>query len=392
MRSVFESISAMRLDRDGTMTIELTDGRTVKGAQSRDVFASTSAIASSTHLPHLNLLHLQTVRGDHALIELPRPTDLAPLRGRTTIYLDQNHWSTLTDAVHDPDRVANADELAAARQLIERVLTREIVLPISAGHLSETCKQIDMERRYARALTMTQLSAGWQLRDPLDLRRSELRQVLCARYRLQRIPTRAAVTLEPNAVYAGRHEELDDVAGDLPPEAQWAVHAIRCIGGIIDTMLDSEHVLTPGAPGWVEEFQRFATFLRENPTSIEMKRRRTLAKFLADLAPELAEEAGRANITAAERSDWTLKHSEEDLPSMPALGLFREILHEKLSDGQLRWADNDITDMMYLSAATAYCDYVVGERSHASHITNGLRRLGRPNNMYRNLRSLIAQI
>jgi hypothetical protein len=38
-------------------------------------------------------------------------------------------------------------------------------------------------------------------------------------------------------------------------------------------------------------------------------------------------------------SDWVLHHSEEDLPGMPALGIFREVLYEKLSNGKLRWLD-----------------------------------------------------
>ncbi len=393
MNSAFDNIDAMRIDRGGTMTIELMDGRTLVASwDHRGFFTPTSAIASSTYLPRMNLLHLRTVQEEHVFLELPRPKNLAPLRGRLTVYLDQNHWSTLTDAIHDPDRVGEPEELAAARQLIERVLMRRAILPISGGHLSETCKQIDPERRYARALTMVQLSGGWQLRDPLDIRRSELRQVLSNRYKQQRIAPKAPVTLEPNAVHAGGHTELAEVPVDLPADARWAIHAIGCIGGIVDAILDAVHVPTRATPGWAEQFQRFATFLRDNPTGPEMKRRRTLTKFVSDLAPELAEEARNASITPADVSEWLRHHVEGDLQSMPALGLFREILHEKLCDGRLRWADNDLTDMLYLSTATGYCDYVVSERSHASHIRNGLRRLGHPKNIYRNIRSLMAEL
>jgi hypothetical protein len=73
---------------------------------------------------------------------------------------------------------------------------------------------------------------------------------------------------------------------------------------------------------------------------------------------------------------------------MPALGLYREVLHEKLSDSQLRWQDNDLVDMMYLTSAAGYCEHVVAERAHASRIRDGLRRLGRSTQMHPNLRSL----
>jgi hypothetical protein len=75
---------------------------------------------------------------------------------------------------------------------------------------------------------------------------------------------------------------------------------------------------------------------------------------------------------------------------MPALGLFREVLHEKLCAPNLRWAGNDLIDMMYLLAGAAYCDRVVAERAHASHITNGLRRLKVGRIAHRNLRSVVA--
>lgn len=92
--SPFVRITAMRLERDGTASVTLTDGRSTTVALGREVFESTSVIASSTYLPQLSQLHLRTTRGHDIVVDLSRPTDLAPLRDRPTIYLDQNHWST----------------------------------------------------------------------------------------------------------------------------------------------------------------------------------------------------------------------------------------------------------------------------------------------------------
>ncbi len=258
--------------------------------------------------------------------------------------------------------------------------------------MSETCKQVDFEERYRRALTLAQLSAGWQLRDPLDLRRSELRQALTNRYHERRLTPPAAVTLEPNAVHASRNGSLTEVDTDLPEEARRAVRAIRCIGGILDAVLDAKHLPMEFPPGWAADFQCFATFLAENPTGPEMKRRRTYAKFIADLGRELPEEAHRAGITPEQMSDWTLRHGEDDVRQMPALGLFREVLHEKLCDPILRWKQNDLVDMMYLTAAGGYCDHVVAERAHTSHMRNGIRRLGRPSTVHKNLRALVRNL
>ena len=132
------------------------------------------------------------------------------MRGRPTIYLDQNHWSTLANTIHQPDRVTDEQERTAAEQLIELAKAREVVLPMSSAHLSETAKQADPEQRYQRALTIAQLAGGWQLRDPLDLRRFELRQALTIRYRRRCLVPPAPITLEPGAVHSGRDVTLPD--------------------------------------------------------------------------------------------------------------------------------------------------------------------------------------
>ena len=48
---------------------------------------------------------------------------------------------------------------------------------------------------------------------------------------------------------------------------------------------------------------------------------------------------------------------------MPSLGLFRETL-QGMHLNRARWEDNHLTDLMHLTCAAGYADYVVGERSH----------------------------
>ena len=157
-------------------------------------------------------------------------------------------------------------------------------------------------------------------------------------------------------------------------------------------MLDSEHVPLNLVPGWAIGCQDFASFLAANPTGPELKRRRTHAKLIADIEYEIAEEAHAAGLSPDQMSDWTLNRSEADIRTMPSLGIYREILHEKLSNPLLQWHDNDLIDMVYLSAATGYCDYVVGERSHSSHTLNAIRRLAREQNIHTNLAALMGSL
>jgi hypothetical protein len=374
------------------MSIVFKDGRVATAAGRHRVFTPTSALASSTHHPHSRQLHLQTLRGHNVIVELPLPDDLSPVDGRPTVYLDQNHWSTLAKTLHSPERVRDERERTAARKLITLATDRQVLLPMSFGHVAETCKQVDSNDRYLLALTILRLSAGWQLREPLSLRGFELTQALTSRFRGRCLLPPAAITLEPNAIKGEQEGRPDEINSQLPPEARWTIHTVSSISGIVDTMLDDEHVEINPVAAWVASHQGFADFLHNNPSEKELKRRRTHAKFMADTRGEIATAAARSGITPENLSTWLLEHSEEDVSRMPALGAFREVLHEKLVSTGLGWEENDLIDMMYLTAAAGYCDHVVGERSHASHLTNGLRRLGRVGHVYRSLHSLMEEL
>jgi len=78
-----------------------------------------------------------TMPGERAMVELRRPgEDLDTLRaGRPTVYLDQNHWSTLAAARHG-HRPVREGEAEAALHLADLVDAGRILLPVSAGHLA----------------------------------------------------------------------------------------------------------------------------------------------------------------------------------------------------------------------------------------------------------------
>jgi hypothetical protein len=67
-------------------------------------------------------------------------------------------------------------------------------------------------------------------------------------------------------------------------------------------------------------------------------------------------------------------------------------LHEKHLNKGSRWVPNDLTDMVYLSCAAAYADFVVCERATAAALRQGQRRLHLPVNVHRNLREAVPVI
>lgn len=384
-------IVLMRMDRvNSTATFLRSDGKQATLELPSAIRGPTSAIASLTWAPEPGLLFFETTTGDQIVAELANASDLAPLRGRPVIYLDQNHWSTIADTIHSPELVRRPDELDAARYIIELAIARTIVLPMSAAHMSETCKWTDNDARYRLALTILQLSAGWQMRDPLDVRRFELRQALTSRFKNRRLHQPAVFTLEPGAIHGEtRGSQLYEPPSDLPEEAAFAVRALMCISGDFDTMLDAEPVAMGESTGWVESLQQFTDWLAQEPRGPHLRRQRTNLLFITDLRRELPEEALRAGITPDEMSEWTRQHSDTDFAALPSLGLFREVLREKLLDPGTTWESNDLTDIMYLTCAAGYADHVVGENSATAQMEQGLRRLERPTNVHRRLAQLV---
>ncbi|SDD15731.1 hypothetical protein [Glycomyces harbinensis] len=239
---IFPGIASMSLHRNGTTTVTSTDGRAISSVLPPGTFAESSAIASCTYLPASSTVRCETIQGDYIDSEIPSLTDPSPLRGRPTIYLDQNHWSTLANAIYDPGRVHSAAELEAARELIELAKAKRVVLPVSAGHMQETCQDGIDERRYQRALTMLQISVGWRLTDPLALRRIELRTALCARYRGPDPANPPAVTLDPGALFRSRGASQPFSTTSDPGNLDQLQEILTTAMAHIDIFLDAESI------------------------------------------------------------------------------------------------------------------------------------------------------
>ena len=248
-------ILSVRLDRlAGTATFVRSDQKQAV-FEVRSSVDPTSAIVAMTWVPRANAMVFETDRGDNVAAELPTVDDLAPLNGRPVVYLDQNQWSTLANVVHAPERVPVA-EAEAAHTLIDMALASKVVLPLSAGHMSETCKWTNRDRRYALALTILKLSRGWQMRDPLELRRSEVRGALLARYRDEH-PTRPfdhqrsrhighgqrpGIDLDPvelgGAMRRARRGQAMRLGKHAPPVQARKLGDGRAVGGGIEAGLD----------------------------------------------------------------------------------------------------------------------------------------------------------
>lgn len=358
---------------------------------------ATDRIARITHIPDLNAVLYVTIYGHDIMAELPSLSPSSTRDGRIVVYLDQKDWRTLRNARYESDAV-NSEERDAAETLIGLVESRKVILPMSSGHMTETTKWSDGILRYQLALTVLQFSRGWQMRDPLAIREGEVRAALTHRGQVRDLGVPNVFTLEPNAALAGRRDDDVVPAGRevatawLPPEFELSEAALTALSSYFAVMLDAEHVPAIAIPGWEHRQQVLTDTLASNRPSRPQADAMIDQFFIEDTAYEIERAARKVGISRSQLRAWKELGAARDVPRMPSLSLFREVLRERHLNPRTRWRQNDLVDAAYLTCGAAYADHVVAERHFTAQLRKAAARLGRQLNIHRNLRELIPHL
>ena len=392
--SLLAGINMMVMDRaSSSARIILTDGRVVASPLDSSFFGTTSTIIRTTYAPRSNQLSMVTDRGDPIEVELPTLQESVPRDNRPVVYLDQRDWSLLARALFEPQRLRSQSEQDAATYLITLARARKIILPMSFAHLGETSKWNDAEGRYHLALTVTQLSWGWQMRYPLDVWEYELQERLASRFRHVALPPLDVFTLEGCATQDKRTlKDLSPSWSELPDGIKYVSRAIICMSSYIDTILASESTPMTPIPEWVDAFQLITDELAKMASTPFQKRRVLRAMLLKDIQSQVIEAASRTGITANELENWIELYVDEDFHTMMCLGFWRLIYQDRHLDATYKWRSNDLTDMMYLTCAAGYADYILAERSLTSHLNQAAKRLDRQVKVYSRIGELVAAL
>ncbi|TFB71527.1 hypothetical protein E3O06_11825 [Cryobacterium glaciale] len=369
----------------GVSTFWRTDGKvaTFDG----DVISETP-IAKSRFVPGESFLSMTTIRGEDLLFELPTVKDPSPLRARPVIYLDQNAWSKIATALHEPEKL-NPDEAAAAIWLADLARGWKVILPFSAGTLSETSHWSDDDRRYKLAVTICELSHGWQMLDPLELRAAEMRWILSQHNGATGHPLPSVWTLAANAVYGQRLRPYD-VGPDegLDPDSITNLQAIIAISGTVATILDGDPIPRQDPKGWAEHWAQLASHVGTTNKPRHLTELAVHGAIIADARHELAQAAVDIAMDPETFGKWLNGPARRDIRRMPAFGLAREVTYLKISNSQAKWKPNDLTDIFYMVQASGYADAVVGERGFSTLARSAQQRLGRPENSFFSLTDL----
>lgn len=352
------------------------------------------ALARVYYVPGRDGLLARTRAGEDLFLELPRRAAEDELAGRPVVYLDQNKWSEVANAREDPSRVRHPDDRDAALLLAHWADTKRLVLPASGGHHFETTKWGDAARRRRLGLTVVGLSRGWQMRDPVSVRRDEFhdmfRHLTAGGTGLRHSPV---FTLAPDVLHgAWRGGPGWEPAEDLPPDDALLLRALVNATVTIEVLLDPDRV-EPGADrGWAAVNQDFGARLAGTGLDAQQKRRQIDGALFREFGLEIAEEAEAAGATPRQLDEWLRQEGAGGLSDLPSAGMYREIFHERHLNPGTKWGLNDLMDMVYLACAAAYADVVVCEGATHHNLTRGIGRLGRGAWVFRRLRDAVPAV
>ncbi|WP_263310285.1 hypothetical protein [Brachybacterium atlanticum] len=370
-----------------SMKIVFQDGRALKDGLTPPESTANHYISSSVFDWEHWWIFSTTTRGHTIITEGYNPHSPPPLNGRPSVYLDQNHWRTLADAIHHPTGIDDPLELIAAVELIHLAADGGIVLPLSMGHMIET-SGLHGDRRYEVGVTMASLSKGWQIRNPLDLWKWEATATM---YRHLKRPTPVmppAISTEPGSLY---ESGADLGINDRTSENEIFMAMLTMPSVTLNSLIEPDSMPKDELNSWVDRHSRITRQI--NALDVPKNERRNIAR----------RRYWNENIAFYVRPYRALTNSldspifsDRELPKLlapsPMVGLVSELFVRRFMDKQVKWRRNDLIDMFHLSGAAAYADYVCAESHTGTQLRTTQKALGRTQTVYTSLHDLVRAV
>lgn len=374
--------------QSGNVRIVYQDGRVFEDTLESKYQRHSSLVATSTFLWEKWWIVSTTTKGDRIITEGFNPASPPPLNGRPSVYLDQNHWRTIADAVHDPARVKDSDELRAAQDLIRLANDGGIVLPLSTGHLLETAG-LDGDRRYEIGITMAHLAGGWQIRNPLDLWRHECELTIRKHLELTaNAPVLHPIVTEPGALF-GRATSLGIT--DQTPDWDKFMAMLTMPTVILDVLIDPKRMPKNQLMDWVEHHMAITAQIYANGLPKAQRRQLARRRFWNENITFYT--APYRRLTSA--TDFPT-FSERDLSRLladsPMVGLVSELFIRRFTDHMNKWSRNDLVDIFHLSSAAGYANFVCAERHTGTQLGEAQQALKRPVTVFTSLNDLVTAV
>jgi len=331
-------------------------------------------------------LTTETEKGHLVFSEVWSPVG-DPVKGRPSVYLDQGHWSTIAKTVVRPEAVAEADR-TAARRIMKLGSDGGIRLPLSSATMQETAALFG-NRRYEVGIAIASLSGGWQLRDPIELRRQEFAAWFATRLSLNTpVPAADPVTLAPRSVFGDR---IESAAGtDLSDSMRMFMDALTWPSVLVSILIDPERIDGVPPTRWADGNSDVAKWI--GSMSREQRSPAATLAAIRDNEDLMSSALSLIGAPRASVSQLGLQDLADAVTDTRFGGLYTAIMGERHRDPNRRWLPNDLNDVMFLTCAAAYCDYVAAERSTGRQMTQLMSRRGIEPNVYTNLPDLVEAL
>lgn len=293
------------------------------------------------------------------------------------IYLDQCHWITLAQAQFAKHKIPSPDEIAAADFILNAASNGRILLPLSSAHMVETAKAGSGTRRHQLADTMLSVYGGWHMNSPIIVRGGEMARALAQQDALL---DRDLVFNQRPGTSFGIDTPYACSDQTLPPQFQRLVEDMSWCYAWADTLRSDTYEASEwtaaymGIQKWVQALQELSTYLKEHPANQDLKALIAI-QTLTDLEQELVSVVVQVGLSVDELEKRL--HSGnlvEFFQRLPFVGRVMEIMCIRLHNSQDAWVENDFIDLLYLSCAAAYADFVVAERKTTHLLRQAARR------------------
>lgn len=372
----------------GNLRIVCQDGRVFDDTLEPRHQRENSLVATSTFDWERWWIFSTTIKKDLIITEGFNPASPPSLNGRPSVYLDQNRWRTVADAMHDPARVENPDERRAAQDLIRLANDGGIVLPLSMGHLIETAG-LSNDRRYEIGVVMAHLAGGWQIRDPLDLWKHECEVSIRKHLGLtENIPILHPVVTEPGALF-GRDTSLGIT--DQTPDLDKLMAMLTMPSVILDVLTDSDRIPKNPLTKWVTHHAAITAQIHAEGLPKEQRRRLARRRYWNENITFYTAAYNRLTH-ATDFPTFSDRELSRLLADSPMVGLVSELFIRRFTDHRNRWRRNDLIDIFHLSSAAGYANYVCAEGHTGTQLRDAQRALGRPETVFTSLNDLVAAV
>jgi len=374
--------------QNGSIQIVCQDGKVFDEELEAKYRPINSQIATSTFDWEKWWIWSTTTRNNLILTEGFNPASPPPFNGRPSVYLDQNRWRTVADALHEPARVADVNERRAAQDLIRLANDGGIVLPLSTGHLLETAG-LHGDRRYEIGVAMAQLAGGWQIRNPLDLWKHEVDlSIRCHLDLMDNAPVLHPIVTEPGALFGSDTSlGITDETSDL--DKFMAMLTMPSV--ILDVLIDPERMPKNPLMKWVTHHAAITAKIHAERLPKEQRRRVARHRYWNENI-DYYTTAYRRLTNSTDFPTFSDAELARLFADSPMVGLVSELFIRRFIDHMSRWKRNDLVDMFHLSSAAGYADYVCAEAHTGTQLRDAQSALGRPATVFTTLNGLVTAV